>query len=1050
MDLYTLPATTYVPPPRLARKHVLNTIIEDDGTENEDGSCSEEEKEEAGRGRARHLLAPRSIGSTSPVPSLTSSISSYQRSIRQSQDFDDLYDVSDDESFQDNDLTPSIRCQDMSTRSNSPSESISSLQSRKRYPSLIIPSPGAWPTIEKLKNGSPPLPSKIPLSPAVLSLLPHDIPSISQAPSLVSSLPSNQQATSTAPATPVSQQPDLDEPWGQMEMKTKAGRRTTIFEDFELSRFEDANEDTRGWSQDAGVGFRCNTEVRDFASQPDRSLPESPVLGTEDGYPEEGVQLPAEALKTLQHLSLEIPFRPDFNSGPEQNQDEMKEVQGRRSRPSSVDWTPASQQSEYSIAQLSIPSPGGFFSSLGDNARHTWCVSDSRPASVAPPSSTTAEQFYRCPWNRDPLATVESVIEVPDMDTDTDGPPTARQGPVLPIKEIETPVVETFVDYDEDYEKTIQDVAEKSLDRTSIWLASQTSYMAALRETNPVNDLATEPLQDEKRASRHVRDNSLGSPIRKAVRFLEQEATRCETAEPATTEQSDPIYYHAFQHIANDTSSNDAFRHQRTRADSLQADRICLPHEHIDQLVGRCNLKVTNRPVPLRPISMMPGGTDASEETSEQRAIARVERERQALEQIRASMWVVEAARYLHGGNLLNNPAVESLLKGDSARVLDLGGQPNCGWAWHCSRAYRNAKVYTATTEQQLMNSSVRGPSNHRQTAVTNLWELPYPDNHFTVISTRSLFQYLKQEKPVGEAIDQYDLCLRECLRCLKPGGYLEFFVMDSEIVNGGTLGTAASVEFGFKLKTRGYDPAPTKNWLGRIRRSGFDDIKRAWTFLPMGAPQTAVSPLPETPPPHVSTYGEKSVEAVQGPVGSTADAANITGLVGGWAWEQWMLKLQVEMGKENLLEGIAGVMEEGKATGAGWRCLNGDKNVPIMLYRALIKTHHMTSRKKIQAITKSAKQHSCSVLLKTGKPPGVMIAEGTEDALKQWVEGVKRLRYKDYRLLRLEAVTTGQLTTTPGNVTEFGAMKDLSAHLEECEVWEWWAEHMGFTNGGR
>ncbi|KAL8893643.1 MAG: hypothetical protein Q9192_005067 [Flavoplaca navasiana] len=120
------------------------------------------------------------------------------------------------------------------------------------------------------------------------------------------------------------------------------------------------------------------------------------------------------------------------------------------------------------------------------------------------------------------------------------------------------------------------------------------------------------------------------------------------------------------------------------------------------------------------------------------------------------------------------------------------------------------------------------------------------------------------------------------------------------------------------------------------------------------------------------------------------------------------------------------------------------------MMYRALIKTHHMTSRKKIQAITKSAKQHSCSVLLKTGKPPGVMIAEGTEDAVKQWVEGVKRLRYKDYRFLRLEAVTSGQWITTPGKVEEFGAMKDLSAHLEECEVWEWWAEHMGFTDGER
>ncbi|KAL8668362.1 MAG: hypothetical protein Q9168_007004 [Polycauliona sp. 1 TL-2023] len=920
MDLYTLPATTYIPPPRLARMHVLNTIIEDDGTENEDDNTNDEEKEEVGRGRATHLLAPRSIGSTSPVPSLTSSISSYHRSVRPPQDFDDLYDVSDDELFQDNDLAPSIRYQDMSTRSNSPSESITSMKGRKRYPSLIIPSPGSWPTIEKLQNGSPPLPSKIPLSPAVLSLLPQDIPTISQAPSLISSLVSNQQATSTAPATPDTQHSDVEESWSQMEMKTKAGRRTTIFEDFELSRFEDFQELT----QDAGIGSCSNTVVRDFACPPEHSLPESPVLGTEDGFPEEGVQLPAEALKTLQHLSLEIPVGPDGSLEDEDDQ-EMKQVQGRRSRPSSVDWTPASQQSEYSIAQLSIPSPGGFFSSLGDGARHTWCVSGSRPTSVPPPSSTTAEQFYNCPWNRDPLATIERIVEVPDADTD--GPPTARQGPVVPVKELE-PIAEG-VDYDEDYEKTIQDVAEKSLDRTSIWLASQTSYLAALRETNPVNDLATGPLQDSKRASQHMRDNSLGSPIRKAVRFLEQEATKCETSDSATTEQCDPIYYHAFQHIANKTNANDAFRHQRTRADSLQAGRIGLPHEHIEQLVGKHNLKVTDRPNPLRPISMMPGA-DANEETSEQRVIARVERERQALDQISASMWVVEAARYLHGGNLLNNPAVETLHMSDTARILDLGGQPNCGWAWHCSRAYRNAKVYTATTEHELMDSTLRGPSNHRQTAVTNLWELPYPDSHFTVISTRSLFQHLKQEKPAGEAMDQYDLCLRECLRCLKPGGYLEFFLMDSEVVNAGTLGTAASVEFGFNLKTRGYDPAPTKNWLSRIRRSGFDDIKRAWTFLPMGAPQTVASPLPETPPPHVSTHEEKSVEAVQGPVGSTADAANITGLVGAWAWEQWMLRLQVEMGKENLLEGVAGVMEEGKATGAGWRCLNGWARKPL------------------------------------------------------------------------------------------------------------------------
>ncbi|KAL9021880.1 MAG: hypothetical protein Q9185_000894 [Variospora sp. 1 TL-2023] len=108
-----------------------------------------------------------------------------------------------------------------------------------------------------------------------------------------------------------------------------------------------------------------------------------------------------------------------------------------------------------------------------------------------------------------------------------------------------------------------------------------------------------------------------------------------------------------------------------------------------------------------------------------------------------------------------------------------------------------------------------------------------------------------------------------------------------------------------------------------------------------------------------------------------------------------------------------------------------------------------MTSRRKILAIGKAAKQHSCSVMLKTGKPPGVMIAEGDDEAgVKAWVQDVKRLRYKDYRLLRLEAVVdhTRRLPVDRANVEEFESMKELSASLAACGVLPWWAEHMGFT----
>lgn len=66
-----------------------------------------------------------------------------------------------------------------------------------------------------------------------------------------------------------------------------------------------------------------------------------------------------------------------------------------------------------------------------------------------------------------------------------------------------------------------------------------------------------------------------------------------------------------------------------------------------------------------------------------------------------------------------------------------------------------------------------------------------------------------------------------------------------------------------------------------------------------------------------------------------------------------------------------------------------------MMLCRALIKTHHMTSRKKIMAITKAAKQYDCAIYIKTGShSPGVMIGEcdgeeGERD-LKEWVKSVK------------------------------------------------------------
>ncbi|MCJ1439641.1 MAG: hypothetical protein MMC23_000121 [Stictis urceolatum] len=875
MESYLLPSSIYESPTRQVRRLKLNTIMEDEvqGQEQDIGSKR--------RSNRISTASPSSIYSAVSA----STISSYYQGSRESREFDELYDVSESE--------PESPCDGLTINiKRASTDSDSSCRSRNKYPSLVIPSPRHWPTVDKFKNSAvpPTPPAKIPISPEVLSRLAPNVPMSSAPPSLDGSLTSDQHGCSTAPPTP-----DM------------------VYNPAAISN----------WS---------NVEIARSVSDFDEETGPTIEVTMMDGEPRNsGVQLPDEALNILQHLTLDV-------SAENSEGKEMEEVSCVLRQSPSMEFEPTSATSEYSISQLSIPSPGGFFSSLEAGSRDTWAMLDSQVD--IPPSSTTAEHFYNAPWNQASPQIVEHTIETQDVDTE--GPPTAVFLPFSPVggqaRTIRPASIHSGSTADisnttlEEVDNELRIAVETALDRTTMWAQAQSSYLAALRETNPVNGAKVEPDVD---ASKHMREDSLDSNMRKTVKFLDTEIAKA-AGKVEMAAKSDPLFYQAFQHMTNLASPTDSFIHRHARFDAIQALRGSLQSSHIDQVLGQYKTTESDRPSPQRPISMMPGKGNDDEETAEQRVIAQVQRERQALEQVAPAMWIVEAMRFLSGGRLLNSPAAGVLSRApdyeiatppEHVRILDLGGQPQCDWAWHCAREYPNVKTYTATCDHRSINLSLRGPSNHRLVEVDNLWSLPFPNNHFDVISARSLPMFLKAEKSLGDSRDEYDKCLRECMRCLKPGGYLEFFLLDSEIVLGGNRGSAASVEFGFNLKARGYDPAPTKSWLARVRRAGLVDIKRAWMFLPMGAIREDATAPPETPPPRTSTYEEKSleVEAVQGPVGSKADAAHISGLVGSCLWEKWLLKLQMEMGKERgLIDGVGAIVEEGKQTGAGWRCMSG------------------------------------------------------------------------------------------------------------------------------
>lgn len=57
--------------------------------------------------------------------------------------------------------------------------------------------------------------------------------------------------------------------------------------------------------------------------------------------------------------------------------------------------------------------------------------------------------------------------------------------------------------------------------------------------------------------------------------------------------------------------------------------------------------------------------------------------------------------------------------------------------------------------------------------------------------------------------------------------------------------------------------------------------------------------------------------------------------------------------------------------------------------FHALIKTHHITSRKKVSIIRAAAVKFECYALLRSGGVPGVMYVEGSEEGVSNWVDTV-------------------------------------------------------------
>lgn len=125
----------------------------------------------------------------------------------------------------------------------------------------------------------------------------------------------------------------------------------------------------------------------------------------------------------------------------------------------------------------------------------------------------------------------------------------------------------------------------------------------------------------------------------------------------------------------------------------------------------------------------------------------------------------------------------------------------------------------------------------------------------------------------------------------------------------------------------------------------------------------------------------------------------------------------------------------------------------PAKLYNALITTHHITSRKKVQKLKDSARNlRPLFVLLCSGGSPGIMYVEGEQSRVSTWVADVKRLRYKDFHLAQRPAevpVDSNNRADVSEAFEEVAEVKQFAVEMEKRQVLRWWRVGMGYEKNG-
>lgn len=188
-------------------------------------------------------------------------------------------------------------------------------------------------------------------------------------------------------------------------------------------------------------------------------------------------------------------------------------------------------------------------------------------------------------------------------------------------------------------------------------------------------------------------------------------------------------------------------------------------------------------------------------------------------------------SRWLSFDRVLFSPALVAAKRSQKDRVLVLDGLGNDDWSFYCAETYVDVDIFnlSPTPASSPQIGALQLPKNFHQVQHADLRKrFPFSTGFFTA----AVFRF-----PAAMSDDAYFCSISECMRVLRPGGYLEMSILDIDMVNMGNLTKRALG--GLKHRMRVSQPEvslkPLSDSLQRmVKQSGFEKLNRCVVNVPV------------------------------------------------------------------------------------------------------------------------------------------------------------------------------------------------------------------------